>query len=76
MTAHPEDFYTHEEYEAARSVNILDYLKDNGYELKRADRHNYMLKVHDSLKISKDGHKWFWYSGLLFEPGEAAQHNH
>lgn len=57
-----EHYYTHEEYEAAKSVNLLDFLQDQGYELKRADRHNYMLKIHDSLKISEDGHNWIWYS--------------
>lgn len=57
-----EHYYTHEEYEAAKSVNLLDFLQDQGYELKRADRHNYMLKIHDSLKISEDGHNWVWYS--------------
>lgn len=60
--------YTQEEYKLARNVNIVDFLRENGYELRREGSSDYAVIIrdsageHDSLKISDDGAKWFWYA--------------
>ena len=52
--------FTQAEYEQARAVNILDYLRRNGYVLEKSGR-EFQLKVHDSLKIKPTG-EWYWHS--------------
>ncbi len=52
--------FTQTEYEQARSVNILDFLQRNGYEIEKNGR-EFQLKIHDSLKIKPTG-EWFWHS--------------
>ncbi|MDD2483694.1 MAG: DUF3991 domain-containing protein [Eubacteriales bacterium] len=53
--------YTQAEYQAAREVNLIEFLEAAGYELERSG-HDYQLKIHDSLKINPDGQKWYWHS--------------
>ncbi|WP_324825143.1 DUF3991 domain-containing protein [Sinanaerobacter sp. ZZT-01] len=52
--------YTKEDYELARGVHALDYLRATGHVLEKSGK-DWQLKEHDSLKISGDG-KWFWHS--------------
>lgn len=52
--------YTQKEYRLAREVNILDYLRDSGYELGKTGNQIF-LKEHDSLRFTEDG-RWFWHS--------------
>lgn len=54
------NYFTQIQYNQARKINILDYLKNNGYILLKSGN-EYMLKEHDSLKISSSG-KWYWHS--------------
>ncbi|MEM1724169.1 MAG: DUF3991 domain-containing protein [Thermoplasmata archaeon] len=44
----------------ARDVDLLTYLRSNGYNLKKSGRNEYRLVEHDSLVISNN--KWFWFS--------------
>lgn len=59
--------YTQEEYKLARDVNMVDYLRNSGYELRKEGVSDYAVIIrdhsgeHDSLKISADGKKWNWY---------------
>lgn len=54
--------YKQDEYHLAREVNILDFLKHEGYILEKSGTSDYQLKEHDSLKISADGKQWNWFS--------------
>ena len=54
------EFYTAEEYAAAKEVNIAAFLMSIGYELSR-DSRCYKGKLHDSLIIRDDG-RWYWNS--------------
>lgn len=55
------DYYTAEEYAAAKEVNIAAFLLSIGYELVRTGNW-YRGKAHDSLAIRADGHCWYWNS--------------
>jgi hypothetical protein len=54
------EFYTAEEYAAAKEVNIAAFLMSIGYELERESR-CFKGKIHDSLVIRDDG-RWYWNS--------------
>jgi hypothetical protein len=54
------EFYTAEEYAAAKETNIAAFLTSIGYGLTRAGN-CYKGKVHDSLTIRDDG-RWYWNS--------------
>lgn len=51
--------YTQEQYEFAKQVDLLEYVKKEGYQLIKAGN-SYRLKEHDSLVISNN--KWNWFS--------------
>jgi len=53
-----KEFYTAEEYAAAKQVNIAAFLMSKGYGLTRSG-HCYKGKLHDSLVIRDDG-RWYW----------------
>lgn len=53
--------YTQAEYQAAASVNLLEYLQANGYAIQRSGK-EWELKDHDSFKIAADGKAWYWHS--------------
>ena len=55
-------FYTPDEYNAAKSANIIDFLQSIGYELKQNGR-EYRGVLHDSLVICEKG--WYWNSKNL-----------
>lgn len=61
------NIYEPHEYGIAANVNTVDFLRDNGYELRR-EGNNYAVIIrdgageHDSLKVSIDGKKWNWFS--------------
>ena len=57
------EFYTAEEYAAAKDVNIAAFLMSIGYGLTRSG-HCYQGKLHDSLVIRDDG-RWYWNSRQL-----------
>ncbi|MDR2089132.1 MAG: DUF3991 and toprim domain-containing protein [Clostridiales Family XIII bacterium] len=59
-TATRAEYYTAEEYAAAKEVNIAAFLQSIGYELTRSG-HCYKGKIHDSLAIRDDG-RWYWNS--------------
>ena len=52
-------FYTPDEYNAAKSANIIDFLQSIGYELTQNGR-EYHGVLHDSLVIREKG--WYWNS--------------
>lgn len=54
--------YTQEEYRIARDVNLVDYLRAAGYELEPSGVNDFQLKMHDSLKVKRDGTEWSWFS--------------
>jgi hypothetical protein len=54
------EFYTAEEYAAAKETNIAAFLMSIGYELTRSG-HCYKGKLHNSLAIRDDG-RWYWNS--------------
>jgi hypothetical protein len=60
MSAAQTEFYTAEEYAAAKEVNIAAFLMHSGYGLTRTGR-CYKGKLHDSLTIRDDG-RWYWNS--------------
>lgn len=49
------------EYNAAKSVNLINYLLSNGVELVRHTANSVRMKEHDSL-IIRDDNRWFWNS--------------
>ena len=54
-------FYTNEEIEKAREMDLLTYLKENEpFELVKVHGKTYSTREHDSLKISNG--KWMWWS--------------
>lgn len=53
--------FTQEEYENAKDVNLVDYLKKNGYRLQKKGK-EICLEEHDSLCINEEKNTWFWYS--------------
>ncbi|MDR1208790.1 MAG: DUF3991 and toprim domain-containing protein [Clostridiales bacterium] len=55
-----KEFYTPEEYAAAKEADIAAFLTSIGYELTRAG-HCRQGKLHDSLIIRDDG-RWYWNS--------------
>ncbi len=68
------EYYTAEEYAAAKEVNIAAFLMSIGYELTRT-QNCYKGKLHDSLVIRDDG-RWYWNSRDLhgFSPVELYKH--
>jgi hypothetical protein len=58
-----KEFYTPEEYAAAKTTNAAAFLMSIGYELTRSG-HCYQGKLHDSLVIRDDG-RWYWNSRQL-----------
>jgi len=58
QTAAKREFYTAEEYAAAKGTNIAAFLMSIGYGLTRSG-HCYKGKIHDSLVIRDDG-RWYW----------------
>ena len=56
--------YTKEQYEKAKNISLIEYLKSKGHEFKK-EGYRYRHKVHDSLIISEDS-KWFWNSRGIF----------
>ncbi|MDR1321177.1 MAG: DUF3991 and toprim domain-containing protein [Gracilibacteraceae bacterium] len=61
MCAARAEFYTAEEYAAAKEVNIAAFLMSIGYGLTRFGNW-YKGKTHDSLSIKADGSLWYWNS--------------
>ena len=59
-TATRAEFYTAEEYAAAKEADIAAFLMSIGYGLTRSN-HCYKGKLHDSLVIREDG-RWYWNS--------------
>ncbi len=57
------DYYTSEEYLAAKNANIISYLQSNGYSLAQ-DGRDFKGKIHDSLVIRADG-RWYWNSKAI-----------
>ena len=54
-------FYTTEEIEKAREMDLLTYLRQNDpFELVKLSGKTYTTREHDSLKISNG--KWMWWS--------------
>jgi len=49
-----------EKYEAARAVDLIQFVQLMGYPVKRTGNNEYCLVEHDSLKISNN--KWCWHS--------------
>ena len=68
------DFYTPEEYAAAKETNAAAFLISIGYGLERSSR-CYKGKLHDSLVIRDDG-RWYWNSRDLhgYSPIELYKH--
>ena len=60
MRATKAEFYTPEEYTAAKQLDIISFLQSIGYELTRESR-CFKGKLHDSLVIRDDG-RWYWNS--------------
>ena len=58
--ASQKDYYTAEEYAAAKNVNIASFLQSIGYGLTKLGAY-YKGKLHDSLVIHTDG-RWYWNS--------------
>ena len=56
--------YTKEQYEKAKNISLIEYLRSKGHEFKK-EGYRYRHKVHDSLIISEDS-KWFWNSRGIF----------
>ena len=55
-------YYTEEQIEAARSIDLLTYLQTyEPTELIHVRGNTYCTREHDSLKISSDG-RWYWWS--------------
>jgi hypothetical protein len=63
MPSATKEFYTQEEYAAAKTTNAAAFLMSIGYELTRSG-HCYQGKLHDSLVIRDDG-RWYWNSRQL-----------
>lgn len=59
--------YTSVQYEHAKQVNLVAYLKSKGYEFIK-EGYRYRNKTHDSLIISEDN-KWYWNSKGIFGAG-------
>jgi len=57
------EFYTAEEYAAAKQINAAAFLMSIGYELIRSGN-CYKGKLHNSLVIRDDG-RWYWNSRQL-----------
>lgn len=53
-------FYSTDQIEKARKVDLISYLHSNGYKLLKSGSNEYRLEVHDSLVISNN--KWNWFS--------------
>jgi len=68
------EFYTAEEYAAAKEINVAAFLMSIGYELERSG-YCYKGKLHDSLVIRDDG-RWYWNSRDLhgYSPIELYKH--
>ncbi|QIB69765.1 DUF3991 domain-containing protein [Aminipila butyrica] len=59
--------YEDYEYFAALDVNLIDYLRDNGYQLRKEGKEYAVILhdgagEHDSLKVHQSGKRWTWYS--------------
>ncbi|HEX2938870.1 MAG TPA: DUF3991 domain-containing protein, partial [Ruminiclostridium sp.] len=52
--------FTEEQKQAARNADLLDYVRRRGYEVVKHGNSEYMLKEHDSIKISNN--LWCRYS--------------
>ncbi len=52
---------TDAEVTIAESVNILEFVKQSGYELTRVGQ-DFKVKGHGGLLLSQDGHRWNWFS--------------
>ncbi len=52
--------FNFDEIEEAKSVNIVDYLLTNGYNLKKAGK-QYLLEPHSSFVIFPQTNSWFYY---------------
>jgi hypothetical protein len=74
MSTGAREFYTAEEYAAAKQVDAAAFLMSIGYGLTRAG-HCYQGKLHDSLIIRDDG-RWYWNSRQLhgYSPIELYKH--
>ena len=55
----PKPHYTQEQYDKAISVNVLEFLKQRGYEFKHCGS-EYHMKDHDSFVVSNN--LWNWNS--------------
>lgn len=55
-------YYTEEEIRRANEASILNYLIVNNYKLIKRSRNSISLLEHDSLVISPDKNKWYWFS--------------
>lgn len=56
-------FYTEEQIEKARSIDLMTYLQSHEpTELVHVSGNTYCTRTHDSLKINASNGKWYWWS--------------
>lgn len=56
-------FYTEEQIEKARSIDLMTYLQSyEPTELVHVSGKTYCTRTHDSLKINASNGKWYWWS--------------
>ncbi len=56
--------FNQEQYEKAKSVRLIDYLKAQGHQFEQQGK-RYRHKEHDSMLINENN-KWFWNSRNLY----------
>lgn len=56
--------FTQQQFDQAKSVSLIDYLKSQGHQFKKEGT-RYRHKQHDSLIINENN-KWFWNSRNLY----------
>ncbi|GKX31398.1 hypothetical protein SH1V18_38780 [Vallitalea longa] len=54
--------FTDEQIASANSVNILDYARNSGYELKKMSRNSFKIPKYGGLYIHSNGEKWYWFT--------------
>lgn len=54
--------FTQNQYEKAQQVELIDYLEQNGYYLKKVGTNEYTLEEHDSIRINPLKNTFFWNS--------------
>ncbi len=56
--------YSSADIKRANDTSIIDYLEQNGYELRQKGRNSICLAEHDSLIITPSENKWYWWCRL------------